>query len=317
MSLLSFEPPEHTRFDLAQSLQLLAKAKAGHLAFEIASNCAPYGGPILFQKMKLLTAKLFHAITRPASIISFIGVGGFIIDMTLKPVSNAGLILLLAAASPWIIKTIKRLKVGDYLEIETLTQSEAERKLEKEAEEALAEEPEVAQNETIANANDPVADTPTSETARLTPDRDKLKSVMRSIKITEAMALDWAERQLGVPVQRQVRVENIELDGVALTKPTPTIIEIKNLSTTIHADRRVREALNRLTEAKYRWKKRTGDIPSRMLILITSVQPGDEEYAKLQRLIDRMQLRSEPSFHIRIISATDIGLDQGWFPPMS
>lgn len=262
-------------------------------------------------KLKLFFGKCGHAVTRPAVIISCIGIAGFIIDMTLKPVSNAGLILLLAAASPWIIKTVKRLKVGEYLEIETLTQSEAERKLEKEAEEVLAEDP-VASPIAPGASREPA---PGIAVGSRSPDRGRIQSMMRNMRITETMALDWLERQLDVPVRRSVRVENIELDGLALTEPKPTIIEIKYAQSSKDISRRIRAAREQLNAARHRWRSRTGVDAGQMLILVTSAQPGDDEFAKLEDAIERVQ-RSDQPLDIRVVSSADIGLGQGWLKPL-
>lgn len=267
------------------------------------------------QKLRSLSRRLLHALTRPAAIISIIGIVGFAIDMLVKPISNAGLILLLAASSPWILKTVKRLKVGDYLEFESLSPSEAQRKLQAEAEELLAESVEPSTNTKQIDdveGEPPPAPRIAEGALAITPDMDNVLAAMRGINLTERLVLDWLEGQLGVTVRRNVRLGNLELDGLAFTKPVPTLIEIKALNSSPNLSRRLRSARATLNGARREWVHMRSEEPRLLLILTTTSQPGEAEYNEILKSLSAFDHQNVSPIDVKLVSATDIGLHEGW-----
>jgi len=64
------------------------------------------------QKFRRDTAKRLRAIVqRPQHVISLVALFGFFIDLAIKPISNAGLILIVLALSPWITRIIKTIEL--------------------------------------------------------------------------------------------------------------------------------------------------------------------------------------------------------------
>lgn len=50
-------------------------------------------------------------IRKPQAVIAVVALIGFIIDFAIKPISNAGLILIVLALSPWITRIIKTIEL--------------------------------------------------------------------------------------------------------------------------------------------------------------------------------------------------------------
>lgn len=66
-----------------------------------------HGAP---RALALLLDRLFNrrwGAPPPAAVLAAIGVGGFVVDMFIRPISAAGLILLLVVAAPWLIKSFR------------------------------------------------------------------------------------------------------------------------------------------------------------------------------------------------------------------
>lgn len=219
--------------------------------------------------------------------------------MFVKPISNAGLILLLAVAAPWILKTVKRIKVGEYLEFENLSPSESERKLETEAQELL--EDDVSLEEAEAKEA-----TSSIDTTFLIPSTERIKEIMRNIRITESIVLDWVERSLGVPVRREVRMGDFAIDGVALTKPVPTIVEVKVLSRSREVTRRLREVTDTLNKARQEWRFAKSEWPRAMVVLATNSSPEEQEYEDLLRRVEMYERGNVDGVEIKLFSMSDL-----------
>lgn len=253
-----------------------------------------------------------RSLTRPPVVISIIGIAGFAIDMVVKPISNAGLVLLLAAAAPWLLKTIKRLKVGDYIEFENLTPSETERKLTAEAEELLdsqdSEKLSVDDHAVVDSGLRVTSSCGVSEKFSLRPDSDRLREAIRHVALTEKYVLDWLEGQLGVEIRREVRVGGVMLDAVAMTKPEPTLIEIKAIRSAYNISRRLREAFDHLAAASKTWFRAHGTDTKLMVILSTPFTPDEVEYEAIIDRVSEIERRSAVPVSIKVITASDIGL---------
>lgn len=50
-------------------------------------------------------------LQRPQQVIALVALLGFLIDLAIKPISNAGLILIVLALSPWITRIIKTIEL--------------------------------------------------------------------------------------------------------------------------------------------------------------------------------------------------------------
>jgi Holliday junction resolvase-like predicted endonuclease len=246
-------------------------------------------------------------------VICSIGLFGFAIDMLVKPISNAGLILLLAASTPWVLKTVKRLKVGDYIEFENLTLSEAERKLKSEAVELLEDAPHVAEQPPADDGQTAQQNDAPANIAPILPDVKRVMAAMREINLTERMVLDWLEGQLGVEIKRNVRLGQVELDGVALTSPAPTLVEIKAIQSPSGARKRFHTAIVHLRKAKNAWRQSHGGDPELLIIFTTNAQPDQPEYLELQRVVTELEDELVPVCDVKVVSITDIGLAAGWF----
>lgn len=216
---------------------------------------------------------------------------------------------------PVTVKKYITAKVGDYLEFESLSPSEAQRKLQAEAEELLAESVEPSTNTKQIDdveGEPPPAPRIAEGALAITPDMDNVLAAMRGINLTERLVLDWLEGQLGVTVRRNVRLGNLELDGLAFTKPVPTLIEIKALNSSPNLSRRLRSARATLNGARREWVHMRSEEPRLLLILTTTSQPGEAEYNEILKSMSAFDHQNVSPIDVKLVSATDIGLHEGW-----
>lgn len=263
------------------------------------------------KRLPVVLGRMWSAARQPGVVVSFIGIVGFIIDMWVKPVSNAGLILLLAASCPWLLKLVKRLKVGDYLELEPLTPAEIEQKLDTEAAELVQEAtPKRAETGEIATAKKPTR-TPAKAKAAPKPTIDLIGQTRRHLYLTDQLVLDRLEAEFGVEFRRNVRLGAFELDAVAMTKPIPTLIEIKVVRSSTHIQRRLREAIDHLRTARHEWRRASGEAPRSLLVVAPLMAAHDPDYPMLQTLVSNMSQSSLYDIEIKLVSALDLGSAAG------
>lgn len=277
---------------------------------------------------------IWRVLRKPTTVLSLFGLVGFVIDMCIKPISNSALILLLVAAFPWLLRIVKRLKVGEFLEIETASAEEAQAKLQKEAEEANEVEgdqvlPDATTVPVIPAAPADASGIPPPASTTVTPNLPRsefnapessisasvgaTKTTISQVYSVESLVLDYLQRLMEVPFQRYVRLGAQTLDAVALTEP-PTIIEVKYISVKANYFRRIREVIAQLHMYSHEWRRRKSVRANVILVLASELLEKSTEFRNLCSSANNAQIASGGSIEIMTLSLPSVrqefGLDE-------
>lgn len=176
-----------------------------------------------WKRMKLGVAKFLR---NPVHIVAGIGFMGFLIDMTIKPISNAGLILLALASSPWLTKLIKSAKLPGGLELELATPAPPESTGTKLAEELSETSPQTLGAPSSQDQAGGAPQTVPGSAGRLYLPNQGLALAY----LAEGLVLQELQRETGGLLQRNVLLgagRARELDGLITTADETIAVEIK------------------------------------------------------------------------------------------
>lgn len=241
--------------------------------------------------MRSVLRRLFD---NPLYVVGGIGLVGFLIDMCVKPISNAGLILLGLASSPWLTKLIKSAKVaGVELEMAPPAPREATgaRLAEEIGSQPVDQLPASAPSGASEGAQAHPAAPITGTGGNLYAPSDRLALAY----LAEGLVLQELQREVGGLLQRNVDIGTHgnarQLDGLIVASDATIAVEIKLFIGRPPVKAIITQLHERLEFVPFELRKRGYTNPRVVIAIIT--YDDSSEYTELFEALSnpRIQVR--------------------------
>lgn len=253
--------------------------------------------------------KLKSWLGNPTYVLAIVGFAGFAVDMFLKPISNAGLILLGVACAPWLARLLKSAEFAGFkfvLSPSAPAQSLAS-KLSKEL------DPNEADSGGITDDTEKQSDAsgmqyiPTAPASGGPIGRIKLNKNLAEGYLLEGLAIRDLQSDLPGMVQRDVRLRDrngrfYDIDGLIVRDVETVAVEVRHWT---HRKPKVGElsnAISRLISSVYFLREHGYANPRGILVVLAR---NSEEASKMETaMADEAQFSSQ--VQVRFTSADEL-----------
>jgi hypothetical protein len=237
----------------------------------------------------------------PVLVVAVMGFAGFLLDYLWKPISTSGLILLGLAVSPWLIRVIK-LKKGklggwEFEVADVAAPASTGARLAEEIAEEAAEEPanpelplpEPAQSQPLAPEASPVGNEGVAASQSVPSAADGNLALLSSHQnrvarayLAEGLVFQELQREFGGFIQREVRLDSSEIDGIVVTSRGAIAVEVKLVKDLRNWQSRVMSAAYRLLSFREAAKGRYDNLSVLVAVVVDNKRTPFEMSRRLR-----------------------------------
>lgn len=218
--------------------------------------------------MRKLIRKFFG---NPVYVVGTIGFLGFLIDMLVKPISNAGLILLALASSPWLTRLIKSAKLPG-VELEFVPSAPPASTGERLAEELSLSPDNVGTPTDPTVGTDPAQPIPGSAGLLLPP-----TGRLAEAYLAEGLVLQELQREAGGFLQKEVELGSYDgkrmiIDALITGGATTLAVEVKLYSNMSPTQAVIDQLVSRFSHVPHELRQMGLLRPTMMIAIVTVEQ---------------------------------------------